>query len=66
MLLKRWKYRGKPLLIPDQHASGVVKPFGEGWAMKGSKQSSHTPGGRGRRSSVKFWPVGKWAGGAVK
>lgn len=30
MTLKRWKHRGLPLLIPDQHEPGVQRPFGEG------------------------------------
>ena len=64
MLLKPWRRGGKPYLIPDTHEPGVQKGFGE--SQKGKSQPSHTPGGRGRRSSVKFWPVGKWAGGAVK
>jgi hypothetical protein len=64
--LKRWKHRGKPLLIPaDNHESGKVRGYREGWAAKGSKNGSSSPGGRGRRDRSTYWPVGRWADGSI-
>ena len=63
--LKPWKYRGKPFLIPDTHEPGEQKGFGMGSKHGGSGPSS-SPGGRGKRSAVKFWSVGRWAEGKVK
>jgi hypothetical protein len=65
-MMKRWKFRGRPLLIPVHHESGVVRPYREGGAAKGSKQGSSSPGGRGRRDRATYWGIGRWSGGAVK
>jgi len=64
-MLKPWTWKGKPYLIPVTHEPGVQR--GEGMGAKGVKKAgSSSPGGRGNAKRSSFWPVGRWAGGAVK
>jgi hypothetical protein len=60
--MKRW--RSKHYLIPVQHEPGKQK--GYGMSEKGKSQNSFTPGAAGNAKRNLYWPIGRWAGGAVK
>ena len=61
--LKRWKYRGKPLLIPDQHEPGNQRGFRASNKRTKEGKSEHSSKSVG---SVGYWKLGRWAGGDVK